>query len=195
MTTAKPETTNALVKLVQQKYSLPAEEIMNILLQLESENKIRFAKKTRIMRPTSFSLNAYLISTETIWFWLTMALVIAAATAVFIIPADTYPLVYIRQTLGVLFVLFLPGFAFIKMLYPSKVPMTTSSENLDAVERIAFSFGLSIALTAMTGLILNYTPWGIRLNPITFSLMALTTVLATVAVLREYKEKPDVPSY
>ena len=36
---------------------------------------------------------------------------------------------------------------------------------------------------------LNYTPWGIRLAPITLSLLALTIVFATVAVLREYQAK------
>ena len=187
--TKKPETTNAIVKLVQQNYSLPEEEIMNILLQLEAENKIHFTKKTR---PTPVTLNAYLISPESIWYWLTMVIVIATATAVFTIPEAAYPLVYLRQTLGIVFVLFLPGFVFIKTLYPSKVPITTSSENLDTIERIALSLGLSIALTAIVGLILNYTPWGIRLTPITLTLLALTIVFATAAILREYQEKPKL---
>jgi uncharacterized membrane protein len=76
----------------------------------------------------------------------------------------------------------------------SKVPIVTSSENLDTIERIALSFGLSIALTAIVGLILNYTPWGVRLAPITFSLLALTIVFATAAVLSEYKAKLKLPN-
>jgi len=39
--TKKPETANALVKLVQQKYPMPIEEIKAILMQLQEENKIR----------------------------------------------------------------------------------------------------------------------------------------------------------
>jgi uncharacterized membrane protein len=81
-----------------------------------------------------------------------------------------------------------------KTLYPSKVPITTSSENLDTIERIALSLGLSIALTAIVGLMLNYTPWGIRLTPITLSLLVLTIVFATAAVLREYNAKPELVS-
>lgn len=45
---------------------------------------------------------------------------------------------------------------------------------------------------------LNYTPWGIRLAPITFSLLALTAVFATVGLIREYQTKTNlgsVPAY
>jgi uncharacterized membrane protein len=81
------------------------------------------------------------------------------------------------------------GFAFLKVLYPSKVPIATSSEDLDAVERVALSFGLRIALVAIDGLILNYTPLGIRLTPVTLSLFVLTLVFAVVGVFREYQAK------
>jgi uncharacterized membrane protein len=37
------------------------------------------------------------------------------------------------------------------------------------------------------GLLLNYTPWGIRLNPIVVSLTILTVGLAMVALAREYR--------
>ena len=91
--------------------------------------------------------------------------------------------------MGTIFVLLLPGFAFLKTLYPSKVPIAASSENLDTVERVALSLGLSIALVAIDGLVLNYTPWGIRLMPITLSLLALTMVFATSGIIREYQTK------
>ena len=85
--------------------------------------------------------------------------------------------------------MFLPGYAFIKALFPTTVPFKTSSENLDNIERIALSIGMSLALVPIVGLILNYTPWGIRLTPITLSLLALTIVFGTAAVLREYQVK------
>jgi uncharacterized membrane protein len=46
---------------------------------------------------------------------------------------------------------------------------------------------MSLALTPIVGLILNYTPWGITLTPITLSLLALTVILATAAILREHQ--------
>ena len=63
---------------------------------------------------------------------------------------------------------------------------------MDTIERVALSLGMSLALVPIVGLILNYTPWGIRLTPITLSLLALTIVFATAAILREYQAKPIV---
>jgi uncharacterized membrane protein len=129
------------------------------------------------------------------WYWTTIALAITTAIAVFTIPDTAYPIVYLRSTLGIIFVLFLPGFALIKALFPAKVPIKSSSENMDTIERVALSFGMSLALAPIAGLKLNYTPWGIRLTPITLSLLALTIVFATAAVLREYQAKaPAVKS-
>jgi uncharacterized membrane protein len=36
---------------------------------------------------------------------------------------------------------------------------------------------------------LNYTPWGIRLTPIVLSLVALTAIFATAAVIREHQTR------
>jgi hypothetical protein len=181
-----PTTTNELLKLVSQEFSLPENEIVTILLQLEAENKIHFAKKTS---PSAHTISEYLFSSKSIWFWITATIAVGTAAGVFLIPENDYPLAYLRQTLGTIFVLLLPGFAFLKTLYPSKLPVATSSENLDAIERIALSIGLSIALVAIVGLILNYSPWGIRLTPITLSLFGLTLVFAVVGVFREYQAK------
>jgi uncharacterized membrane protein len=62
-----------------------------------------------------------------------------------------------------------------------------SNENLETVERVALSLGMSIALAPIVGLLLNYTPWGIRLTPIVLSLLSLTLVFATAALIREYQ--------
>ena len=66
---------------------------------------------------------------------------------------------------------------FIKALFPTK--------ELDNIERTALSVGMSLALVPITGL-LNYTPWGIRVTPVTLSLLALTITFATAAVIREF---------
>ena len=58
-------------------------------------------------------------------------------------------MVYARYLLGSLFVLFLPGYTFIKALFPAK--------QLDSIERTALSIGMSLALVPMIGLLLNYT--------------------------------------
>jgi uncharacterized membrane protein len=75
--------------------------------------------------------------------------------------------------------MYLPGAALIELLYPRR-------RDLRIFERLALSIGLSLALVPLVGLFLNYTPWGIRLIPITLSLMILTTVLALLAVSRKH---------
>ena len=122
------------------------------------------------------SLPSYLASAYSLWFWALLALVCATVAVVYFSPG---PLIYIRYALGSLFVLFLPGFALIELLYPKKA-------DLSQLERIALSIGLSLALVPLTGLVLNYTPWGIRLDPIVVSLSLLTVCLAAGAVARKY---------
>lgn len=83
----------------------------------------------------------------------------------------------VRVVLGLPLVLFLPGYALIALLFPRKT-------DLDSIERIALSFGLSIAVVPLIGLGLNYTPFGIRLSPVLFSLAVVTIALAVGAALR-----------
>jgi uncharacterized membrane protein len=86
----------------------------------------------------------------------------------------------IRNGLGLPLVLFLPGYALIAALFPAK-------SDLDGIERIALSFGLSIAVVPLIGLGLNYTPWGIRLLPILISLSVFTIVMCGIAYIRRTK--------
>ena len=83
----------------------------------------------------------------------------------------------IRIILGLPLVLFLPGYSLIAALFPRK-------EDLDGIERIALSFGLSIAVVPLLGLALNYTPFGIRLAPILIVLSVFTISLAMGAYVR-----------
>jgi hypothetical protein len=182
----KPETARQLIRFVQKTTNLSEKEIVTLLNQLEAEDKIHFNTKREL---ASASIGTYLFTSESAWYWTIIALAIATTISVFTIPQDWYPLAYVRNVLGVIFVLFLPGYAFIKALFPAKLPIKTSSENLDTIERVALSIGMSIALTPIVGLILYYTPLGIGLTPITLSLLALTAALATAAVAREYQTK------
>jgi len=83
----------------------------------------------------------------------------------------------VRIILGLLLVLFLPGYSLIAALFPRK-------DDLDGIERIALSFGLSIAVVPLLGLALNYTPFGIRLVPVLVVLSMFTVSIAVVAGVR-----------
>ena len=75
--------------------------------------------------------------------------------------------------------LFLPGYSLVEALYAKK-------KELEGLTRIALSIGLSLALVPLTGLVLNYTPLGIRLVPVTASLVLLTIAFIVVAVQRKH---------
>ena len=169
----KPETVKQLIKLVQQRFSLPEPEIRKLILNLQNKRKLVF--REQVLLPSTHK--AYIFSAKAAWYWTIIALAISAA--VFIIPENPSPSVYITCVLGSLFVLFLPGFCLIKALFPTK--------ELDNIERTALSIGTSLALFPITGLLLHYTPWGIRTTPVTLSLLALTITLATAAVVREHE--------
>jgi len=108
----------------------------------------------------------YFLSPQAYWYWITTALATATLITVLVIPENAFPAVYTRYILGAIFVLWLPGYSLIKALFPTK--------ELDNIERVALSIGMSLALVPITGLLLNYAPWGITLVPITLSLLALT---------------------
>jgi hypothetical protein len=174
-----PQNFENLLNLVKEKLSFSEEEALNLILKLVNSGKIKVKAQPK---QASQSLNSYMRSSEAYWFWTTISLAIATAIVVFTVPEGAYPIVYIRYVLGSIFVLWLPGFTLIKALFPSK-------KEMDTIERAALSIGLSLAIVPIAGLLLNYTPWGIRLTPITLSLLALTITLATTALIREHQTK------
>jgi hypothetical protein len=128
-------------------------------------------------KPSS-SLASYLFNLENTWFWGTTLLVAFTTLVVFTI--DSTLLLYVRYVLGGIFILFLPGFMLISVLYPR-------GREIDALERLALSIGLSLAIVPLIGLILNYTPWGITLTPIMISLAFFSQVMAFGALVRKYQ--------
>ncbi|MBF4475779.1 DUF1616 domain-containing protein [Methanobacterium formicicum] len=113
-----------------------------------------------------------------------VALTILTAAFVLIKPLNQ---TFIRTILGILLVLFIPGYSLIAALFPKW-------GDLDGIERAALSFGLSIAVTPLIGLALNYTPWGIRLDPILISLTMFTMAMCLIAFLRR-RRLPEKERY
>ncbi|HET7323906.1 MAG TPA: DUF1616 domain-containing protein [Halococcus sp.] len=131
-------------------------------------------------------------------------LVVATILSVFVPVVSETP---IRIVLGLPFVLFLPGYAFIAALFPERGTLPeeqTSTEegtttrfsdfrrgSIDGIERTALSFGLSIAITPLIGLVLNFTPLGIRLEPIVLGIGGFTLVATSVAAVRREALPPE----
>ena len=94
------------------------------------------------------------------------------ALFIFLIPDSP-----VRIIIGIPFIILFPGYALIATLFPER-------KSLDTIERIALSLGLSIAVVPLIGFGLNYTPFGIRLDPILLSLIAFNSVLSIVGIWR-----------
>src|ERR1700690_60000 len=90
----------------------------------------------------------YFFSKTVVWYWITIAIGIVSTLAVFAIPDNVYPLIYLRTALGIVFVLFLPGFTLMKLLFLSKRSITFGIENLYIAEFLALSVAMSLALIA-----------------------------------------------
>jgi hypothetical protein len=177
-----PETISQLITLIKEERSLTDQQILEHIQRLQEEGKIH-------LKPASpaQTFTAYIRSTHAAWYWITLALTAATIAAVYTIPAEVYPQAYLRNIVGIIFTLGLPGYAFVKALFPRQLPIKASDKDVDTIERIALSVGMSLALVPMVGLLLNYTPWGINLIPSTLSLAALTLAFATAAILREHQ--------
>ena len=173
-----PKTVEELIERIALDLGISKEIAIEQVIDLGNQGNLRFSNP---VGSTPAELNTYIFSEHAIWFWIVTTLSIATAITVFTIPEKAAPYVYIRYVLGSVFVLFLPGFSLIKTLFPTK--------EIDNIERTALSIGMSLALVPLVGLLLNYTPWGIRLTPITLSLLSLTLILTITGLIREHQEK------
>ena len=95
-----------------------------------------------------------------------------------IIIISFFPANTLRIVLGLPFLLFFPGYTLIAALFPRR-------NTLASMERMLLSFGFSVVAVPFIGLILNYTPWGIRLYPILASLTIFIVVTSIVAWYRQ----------
>ncbi|RQG96014.1 DUF1616 domain-containing protein [Natrarchaeobius chitinivorans] len=165
-----------------------------------------------------------------------LAVTLLVNIAVFVPIVRETPL---RIVLGLIFVLFVPGYVFIAALFPEAGESPTAGsdhrsetkggesedrptddwgtesgwgdansetaedaglveqgelavrEGIDGIERVALSFGLSIAIVPLIGLVLNFTPWGIRLVPIMIAATGFTVLTAAVAAIRRWQLPPE----
>jgi uncharacterized membrane protein len=186
----KPQTTQQLIVLMTEKYSIPPEKVTLILSELEIDGLFNFTEQ----KPSTLNKKRHLFFQKHQWYWFTVVFSIATTLAVFLIPASDHPIIWLRYLLGFIFALFFPGYSLSKLIFPNEIPKIFTTQNntpksinswkIDLVNRIPFSIGLSFALLVAIGLILNFTPWGITLIPVMLSLLMLTLILATGAELQ-----------
>ena len=158
-------------KLVQEK-GIKSKDAAKTVYVMWKKGELELAEAN----PPS-TLSSYAFHLENLWFWGLTALV--AFTVLTVFAVNNSLLLYVRYALGGIFILFLPGAMLITALYPRE-------GELDGLERLALSIGLSLAIVPLDGLALNYTPWGITLIPIMVSLALFAEVMGVAAFIRKF---------
>jgi uncharacterized membrane protein len=113
-------------------------------------------------------------------------IIVIGITLLLIIAVIFLPFDILRLVLGLPFALFLPGYALISALFPSRSQLST-------IERVAYSIALSFAIVALIGLLLNYA-WSISLYPILLCFSLITLILVFIAWFRR-RNLPENKGY
>jgi uncharacterized membrane protein len=171
----KPLTVRELVDRVRGTSKLSEDDIMRCVLSLQAEGAIML--KDKVIAEKSDKEN-------TLGFRITIIIGVIAALTAFVIPENLYPWIYVRNFLGIVFVFFLPGYAFVKVFLENSFNRDKALKDINRIEQIALSVGLSIAITSLMGLLLYYSPWGLNIEAIVITIFAITFILAAVGLIR-----------
>ncbi len=121
-----------------------------------------------------------LVVTPTRWLEIILLYTVITMAVVYLVPSDS-PFLAIRFVLGFVFVIFLPGYCLVNILFLGK-------NRLDPVEMAVLSVALSFGITGLVGLLLGLSPITISFESVTVSLTVIVLVLAIVAFVRKTRE-------
>jgi hypothetical protein len=164
-----------------QEQGLGEEELVALVKRLEDQKKIDLVQVPSVVS----SFREYLQQFTLSWaFWFMVGVTALTFLLVYVAPAQ-FPWLAMRWFAGSVFVVFVPGFGLVQLLFVSR-------RKVDSIERFALSVGLSLALVSLVGLLLNFSPWGIRLDPILLSVSVLVLAFAVASALRDYSRLEKV---
>lgn len=106
-----------------------------------------------------------------------LALVLLSDIFIFVLSQSV---TFMRAALGLSMLLFLPGYVLISALFPGK-------DDLEGLERLTLSLGLSIVIVPFIGFALNFSPWGIRLAPLAATLTIYMIFMCVFTILRRHQ--------
>src|SRR4030042_1868023 len=156
----RPESTQDLINVVIDETGYDKTQVQNMIINMIENKEISLKN---IKENTYFK--DYLFGYELYWFWAMMGGVLCY---IFILVSSNIfvEVNSLKIIFGGLYTIFFPGYALIRALYVE--------DAISIVERTALSVGLSLAITPMISFVLNFSPWGISLHPLVFSLSFFT---------------------
>lgn len=174
--TEHPKNVREIVRLVQKQVDVSLADVMREIKDLQQKGLLALEEPTRPMHHFS----DFLSSRMSLWFWAAVCLTIFGFVSILFFPETGTPLSYLRYALGFILAVFLPGYCLSETLFPRR-------DSLDEIERFTLSIGLSFAVTALVGLFLSFTPFGLTLTTALSTLGSIVIVLALVALHRKYR--------
>jgi uncharacterized membrane protein len=118
--------------------------------------------------------------------FLLISIAAAALSALIMLGDGGAPTGLLRLLLGTLFVLVVPGYCLAAALFPR-------FDDLDPIERLGLSLGLSVAVTPLLALVLNALPGGLQLCSILLGEYALAAAGAAISLVRRPVLPPPGP--
>ena len=92
------------------------------------------------------------------------------------VPVGFYPWIYVRNFFGLVFVLFLPGYSFVKAFLNQNSTKEKMLGDIETIERIA--------LISLVGILLYYSPLGLSIETIVITIFAMTCIFGVVATIK-----------
>jgi uncharacterized membrane protein len=111
------------------------------------------------------------------WLEIIILFTLLTIVAILTIPGDS-PFFPLRYLLGFVFVVFLPGYCLVSVLF-------VGPDRIDPVETAVLSVALSFGIAGLVGLFLGLSPIGIGFESSVLSLVTITLVLAIFAFFRK----------
>jgi Protein of unknown function (DUF1616) len=156
------------------------EEAAKELYRLWEQGKVRISDPSP---PRSFS--GYLFGIQGLWFFGILAFLAGISLLIYGIPALEM-MVYLRYLLGSVVVLYLPGYVVVEALYLNR-------RELDELERLVLSVGLSLTLVPLLALFLAYTPWGVSLASVFLLISVFVVTFGLLAAYRSFERMKGAP--
>jgi hypothetical protein len=166
-----------LIEKIEEKHNIPKKKSIKIIIDLEDEKKIKFITK----KYNSFI--KYLLSNIVNRFWGIQLFCASVFLLNIYRNPEILPLKYFQNLMGVIFLLFFPGFSFVDFFI--------KDGNNNGLEKILFSVGISLLIVPVLGILLNNTPFG--LNPLVL-IIILWFQIFFMSIIKVYNDfKNQVP--
>lgn len=151
--------------------SISSEDIIDAIKELNNDKKIILLDKVHN------SFMHYLKGYSSISFWLIASAIVFGLASIYFLPNNGIWSI-VRYAVAAIFILLVPGYSLIQLLFPSKI--------IDSAERLVLGVGLSLGILPLVWLTLHYSPWDVTIYSITSLLMATSMSSAIVATYKRF---------